>query len=66
MPANRCTPSARVGTPQELANQVAEEFNLLQGDTGLTILTVYGGTDLEKQAKTLGKGVDIIVGTPGE
>ena len=36
---------------RELANQVAEEFLLLQGDAGLTIQTVYGGTDLEKQAK---------------
>ena len=66
----RCQPTgslqALVLAPtRELANQVAEEFKLLQGDTGLTILTVYGGTDLEKQAKTLGKGVDIIVGTPG-
>ena len=29
----------------------------------LNIQTVYGGTDLEKQAKTLQAGVDIIVGT---
>ena len=50
---------------RELANQVAEELNMLQGDSGLTVLTVYGGTDLEKQAKTLSNGVDIIVGTPG-
>ena len=50
---------------RELANQVAEELNILQGESGLTILTVYGGTDLEKQAKTLANGVDIIVGTPG-
>ncbi len=50
---------------RELANQVAEELTMLQGEAGLTILTVYGGTDLEKQAKTLSKGVDIIVGTPG-
>ena len=57
---------ALILTPtRELANQVAEEINTLQGDTGLTILTVYGGTDLEKQARTLQNGVDIIVGTPG-
>ena len=66
----RCQPTgtlqALVLTPtRELANQVAEEFQLLKGDAGLTILTVYGGTDLEKQAKTLDKGVDVIVGTPG-
>ena len=28
-------------------------------------MTVYGGTDLEKQARQLNDGVDIIVGTPG-
>jgi len=37
----------------------------LQGDKGLSIQTVYGGTDLEKQAKKLDKGCDIVVGTPG-
>lgn len=57
---------ALILTPtRELANQVAEELNNLQGDSGLTIITVYGGTDLEKQARSLQNGVDIIVGTPG-
>jgi len=57
---------ALILTPtRELANQVAEELSSLQGNSGLTILTVYGGTDLEKQARSLKKGVDIIVGTPG-
>jgi ATP-dependent RNA helicase DeaD len=50
---------------RELAVQVAEEMNDLQGKKGLRIETVYGGTDIEKQAKLLGKGVDVIVGTPG-
>ena len=50
---------------RELANQVAQELNALQGNSGLSIQTVYGGTDLEKQARSLGDGVDIIVGTPG-
>ena len=62
-----------IGTPQsiilcptrELAVQVAEEMNLLQGKKGLKIITVYGGTDIEKQAKKLSNGCDIIVGTPG-
>lgn len=67
---NACQPTgelqALILTPtRELANQVAEEFSNLQGNSGLTILTVYGGTDLEKQARSLKKGVDIIVGTPG-
>ena len=50
---------------RELANQVSIEMNTIQGDLGLTIITVYGGTDLEKQARQLSDGVDIIVGTPG-
>lgn len=50
---------------RELANQVCEEINVLQGDKGLKIIPVYGGTDLEKQAKKLDGGIDLIVGTPG-
>ena len=59
-------PQAIVLCPtRELAVQVAEEMDSLQGDKGLSIQTVYGGTDLEKQAKKLSKGCDIVVGTPG-
>ena len=66
----KCAPQ---GNPQaivlcptrELAVQVAEEMDSLQGDKGLSIQTVYGGTDLEKQAKRLKQGADIVVGTPG-
>jgi len=50
---------------RELAGQVREELQAIQGSKGLKILAVYGGTDLEKQARTLQDGVDIIVGTPG-
>ena len=65
--------SEKTGIPQsiilcptrELATQVCNELQWLQGKKGLTILPVYGGTDLEKQAKKLDAGVDIIVGTPG-
>ncbi len=50
---------------RELAVQVADEIGTLQGKKGLTIATVYGGTDIEKQSKILNSGVDLIVGTPG-
>ena len=50
---------------RELATQVCNELQWIQGDKGLIILPVYGGTDLEKQAQKLNSGVDIIVGTPG-
>ena len=57
---------ALILTPtRELANQVAEELSTLKGNSELIIQTVYGGTDLEQQARSLKKGVDIIVGTPG-
>ena len=67
---NKCESSGNLqalilAPTRELANQVAEELNNLQGGLGLSIITVYGGTDLEKQAKQLQSGVDIVVGTPG-
>ena len=52
---NECLPTygelqALILAPtRELANQVAEELSNIQGDAGLKIQTVYGGTDLEKQ-----------------
>ena len=66
----RCQPTGSLqglvlAPTRELAQQVAEEINQLQCSVGLSIMTVYGGTDLEKQAKGLGEGVDLIVGTPG-
>ena len=66
----RCQPTGNLqglvlAPTRELAQQVAEEMNILQGESGLSIMTVYGGTDLEKQAKGLDAGVDIIIGTPG-
>lgn len=66
----RCQPTGSLqglvlAPTRELAQQVAEEMNQLQGGAGLSIMTVYGGTDLEKQAKGLDDGVDLIVGTPG-
>ena len=62
----RGVPQAIIISPtRELAHQIAEEMQWLQGDKGLGIITVYGGTDIDKQAKKLDDGVDIIVGTPG-
>ena len=50
---------------RELATQVSEELQWLQGGKGLKFVTVYGGTDIDKQAKVLDAGCDVIVGTPG-
>ncbi len=51
---------------RELAIQIGkniEEFSKNIQD--LKVLTVYGGSDIEKQIRSLGNGVQIVVGTPG-
>ena len=66
----KCSPTGSIQAivlcpTRELAVQVSEELSVLQGNKGLSIQTVYGGTDIEKQAKKLQEGSDIVVGTPG-
>ena len=57
---------AIVLTPtRELAVQVSEEIYSLKGDKDIKITAVYGGASIETQLKSLKKGVDIVVGTPG-
>lgn len=59
-------PRALVICPtRELAVQVETQFQLFGQHTGLTALAVYGGTGFDQQIKTLKKGVDVIVATPG-
>jgi ATP-dependent RNA helicase RhlB len=50
---------------RELAVQIANDAELLGKHTGLKIALAYGGTDYEKQRKTLQDGVDLLIGTPG-
>lgn len=57
---------ALVLTPtRELAIQVAEEIYSLKGKKKLSIVPIYGGQSIELQLRSLRKGVDIVVGTPG-
>ncbi len=57
---------ALVLTPtRELAIQVAEEINSLKGNKKLNIVPIYGGQSIDQQLRSLKKGVDIVVGTPG-
>ena len=57
---------ALILTPtRELALQVSEEFETLNKDSNFSILAVYGGSNIDQQIKSLHKGVDIVVGTPG-
>jgi ATP-dependent RNA helicase RhlB len=50
---------------RELAVQIARDAEVLGRHTGLKIGLAFGGTDYEKQRRTLENGVDILVGTPG-
>jgi ATP-dependent RNA helicase DeaD len=57
---------ALILTPtRELAQQVAEAIKDFTGDRRLYVLTVYGGQSIERQIRSLQKGVQIVVGTPG-
>lgn len=57
-------PRALIMAPtRELAKQVAEEFN--KTSSGLEVLTIYGGAAYGPQEKSLQRGVDVVVGTPG-
>lgn len=57
---------AVIVTPtRELALQITEVFQGLTKDTGINILSVYGGQDTISQAKKLKGNVHIVIGTPG-
>jgi len=50
---------------RELAIQIHADAQLLGQFTGFNLGLAYGGTDYEKQRRTLADGVDILIGTPG-
>ncbi len=59
-------PRAIVLVPtRELAVQVRDELHPLGEALGLRVEAVYGGAGLEKQAKALASGVELVVATPG-
>ncbi|MCB0664752.1 MAG: DEAD/DEAH box helicase [Saprospiraceae bacterium] len=49
----------------ELAEQVSEVFEDLARGTNVKILALYGGVGQEPQIEMLGRGVDVLVSTPG-
>jgi superfamily II DNA/RNA helicase len=59
-------PQALIVAPtRELALQVSSDMSVASKDTGLRVLTVYGGVGYDTQLEALEAGVDIVVGTPG-
>ena len=66
LPEKSKTVQALVLTPtRELAIQVAEEIHSLKGKKKLSIVPIYGGQSIQLQFRSLKKGIDIVVGTPG-
>jgi ATP-dependent RNA helicase DeaD len=59
-------PCALVLVPtRELAIQVAQELNQIGANKGIVSVPIYGGQSIERQIKSLKKGIDVVVGTPG-
>ncbi|GBF78855.1 DEAD/DEAH box helicase [Aphanothece sacrum] len=57
---------ALILTPtRELAQQVAQAMKDFTTERRLFILNVYGGQSIERQIRSLERGVQIVVGTPG-
>lgn len=54
-----------IAPTRELVIQIKKDADALAAHTDLRICLVYGGVDYEKQARDIGKGVDILIGTPG-
>ena len=50
---------------RELAVQVHEVLEPLGAALGLHVNAVYGGADIERQVKSLRRGCDVIIATPG-
>ena len=60
------TPFALIIAPtRELVLQISEDAVKLSRHTDMSIVSVVGGIDYEKQKQKLGKAVDIVVATPG-
>ncbi|MFC7216831.1 DEAD/DEAH box helicase [Streptomyces polyrhachis] len=60
------SPVALVLVPtRELAIQVSEAFHRYGSAMGVRVLPVYGGQPIGRQLRSLERGVDVVVATPG-
>jgi ATP-dependent RNA helicase DeaD len=50
---------------RELAVQVSQAFHRYGRDLGVRVLPIYGGQPIGRQLQVLGRGVDVVVATPG-
>ena len=65
-PENKYPQAVIMAPTRELAQQIAEELsNLTYFMPEVQVVCVYGGANMEKQAKRLAEGCQIVVATPG-
>lgn len=50
---------------RELAQQIATVFSTIGKQTNIKVLGLFGGVEQEAQIKSLEKGIDVLVSTPG-
>lgn len=62
---NRAVQGLILTPTRELAQQVAQAIKDFTGDRRLWILTVCGGQSIDRQIRSLERGVHLVVGTPG-
>src|SRR3954468_6710905 len=63
---DRHAPSAFILVPtRELAMQVAEAIHRYGKSHGVRVLPIYGGQAMQQQLRSLRRGVDVVVATPG-
>ncbi|MEZ5281581.1 MAG: DEAD/DEAH box helicase [Acidimicrobiales bacterium] len=62
----RGLPTALMLTPtRELANQIFEVVQPMAEVRDLRTISVYGGTNIDRQIETIAEGIEIVVATPG-
>lgn len=58
--------STLILTPtRELAIQVNDELSKIAKFRKISLMPIYGGQPIERQIRSLKKGIDVVVGTPG-
>lgn len=62
---NRPIKALVLAPTRELAIQIADSFKAYGKHLGLRTLAIYGGVSQHPQTNALGKGIDVLVATPG-
>lgn len=64
--AKSAAPRTLVVAPtRELAQQLLESFRAYSEGLNLKVCAIYGGAPMDRQIRTIKKGIDIVIGCPG-